>query len=167
MNNLSISSIATVRNESGIALITALLLLVLVTIIAVAGSRNTLLQERMAGNMHDRNLAFQAAEAALSDAISQIQNGSNLNTISRVDKPTDPTFWQNYIEDSNNQQNIHEMDITGYTLSRAPRFVIEELESQPSIIADEALPPPWYRISVLAEGGTSTAVVILHSGYRR
>ncbi|WP_420796509.1 pilus assembly PilX family protein [Ectothiorhodospira haloalkaliphila] len=42
-----------------------LVLLLVVTLLAVAGIQNTLMQERMSGNLHDRNVAFQASEAAL------------------------------------------------------------------------------------------------------
>ena len=53
------------RNARGVALPVALLLLVVITILALAGLRSTTLQERMSGNLHDRNLALQAAESAL------------------------------------------------------------------------------------------------------
>ena len=47
------------------ALVVALVLLVAVTLIGLAGIRGTALQEKMAGNYYDRETAFQAAEAAL------------------------------------------------------------------------------------------------------
>lgn len=53
------------HRQRGVALFVALILLVLTTLIAVAASRSTLLQERMSGNMYDRTVAFQRAEAAL------------------------------------------------------------------------------------------------------
>jgi type IV pilus assembly protein PilX len=43
----------------------ALVLLLVATLIALAGSRGALLQERMGANMYDRSLAFQRAESAL------------------------------------------------------------------------------------------------------
>jgi type IV pilus assembly protein PilX len=42
-----------------------LILLVVMTLIALASLRGTLMEERMTSNMRDRSLAFQAAEAAL------------------------------------------------------------------------------------------------------
>lgn len=53
------------NKERGIALITGLIILVLLTLIGVTAARSTLLQERMAGNLRDQNVAFQSAEAAL------------------------------------------------------------------------------------------------------
>ena len=51
--------------ERGVALVVALVLLVVATLIGLAGIRGTSLQERMSANMYDRSLAFQRAEAAL------------------------------------------------------------------------------------------------------
>lgn len=53
------------RNQQGAILIVALIMLLLVTIIGLASMRGTSLQERMAGNLRDQELALQAAEAAL------------------------------------------------------------------------------------------------------
>jgi len=54
-------------------------MLLLLTIIGAAAMRDTNLQERMAGNMRDHNLAFQAAEAALRFAEQKVKTDySNL-----------------------------------------------------------------------------------------
>lgn len=54
--------------QHGASLIVGLIFLVAVTLLGVIAMKNTVLQERMAGGMRDRSLAFQAAEAALRDA---------------------------------------------------------------------------------------------------
>ena len=51
--------------QRGIALVIALIFLLLMTMIGVSAIQGTTMQERMAGNMQDRNTAFQGAEAAL------------------------------------------------------------------------------------------------------
>lgn len=51
--------------EAGAALFVSLVFLFTLTIIGLAGMQNTALQEKMAGNLRDRNLAFQAADSAL------------------------------------------------------------------------------------------------------
>lgn len=53
------------RSLRGATLIVALVLLIVVTLLGVASLRGVILQEKMAANQYDRNLAFQAAEAAL------------------------------------------------------------------------------------------------------
>jgi type IV pilus assembly protein PilX len=63
--SLSVPAAAPAGGQRGVALFVALILLVLTTLIAVAASRSTLLQERMSGNMYDRTIAFQRAESAL------------------------------------------------------------------------------------------------------
>lgn len=54
-----------VPNQRGAVLIVALIMLLLLTIIGLSSMRGTSLQENMAGNMRDSNLALQASEAAL------------------------------------------------------------------------------------------------------
>lgn len=56
------------RENKGVALVMVLLLLLVVTLLGLAGMRGTLLQERMAGNVAARGIAFQAAESVLREA---------------------------------------------------------------------------------------------------
>lgn len=53
------------HHEQGMALMVSLVLLIVVTLVGLAGMRGTILQERMAGGAYDRATGFQAAEAAL------------------------------------------------------------------------------------------------------
>ncbi len=50
---------------SGAELIVALIMLLLITIVGVSAMQTTTMEEKMAGNLRDRHIAFQAAEAAL------------------------------------------------------------------------------------------------------
>jgi len=65
-----------IQTERGAVLIVALIMLLLLTMIGVAGIRETQLQEKMAGGAQDRELALQAAEAALRAAEAQVVGGS-------------------------------------------------------------------------------------------
>mgnify|MGYP000894890711 CR=1 FL=1 len=60
------------RQQRGMVLVTGLLLLVLVTLVVLAASRSGRLQTIMASNTRERDIAFQAAEAALLDGEVQI-----------------------------------------------------------------------------------------------
>ncbi len=57
-----------IHGQRGIVLVTGLLLLLLITLVVLAASRSGRLQAVMSSNTRDRDLAFQAAEAALVDA---------------------------------------------------------------------------------------------------
>ena len=56
------------RKQRGAILIVALIFLMVMTVLILASIRGTVMQERMASNLYDRSLAFQAAEAALREA---------------------------------------------------------------------------------------------------
>lgn len=64
--------------QHGVALIISLLFLLVIVLLGVASIRTTTLEERMAGNAGDYNIAFQAAESALRDAEEFIETQPDL-----------------------------------------------------------------------------------------
>ncbi|GAB3784012.1 pilus assembly PilX family protein [Dyella agri] len=60
------------RTQRGIALVVALILLVLITLVGLAAVHGTILQQKMASNQYDREQAFQSAEAAIRAAAAQV-----------------------------------------------------------------------------------------------
>jgi len=53
------------RHERGIALVTVLVFMVILSIIGMAAMQSSGLQEKMSGNMRNQDVAFQAAETAV------------------------------------------------------------------------------------------------------
>src|SRR5262245_66634802 len=53
------------RRQRGAVLVVSLLLLLVMTVLALGASQATRMQERMAGNARDRDMAMQSVEAAL------------------------------------------------------------------------------------------------------
>ncbi|WP_339827226.1 PilX N-terminal domain-containing pilus assembly protein [uncultured Arenimonas sp.] len=53
------------QRQRGVTLVIVLLLLIVVTLLGLAAMRGSILQERMAGNVTARGIAFQNAESAL------------------------------------------------------------------------------------------------------
>lgn len=64
----TLKPLAAHSRQSGAALISGLIFLVVLTMIGVTAARMSTLEERMSGNMRDRSIAMQAAELALRDA---------------------------------------------------------------------------------------------------
>jgi type IV pilus assembly protein PilX len=62
-------------SQHGAALVVVLILLLVMTLLGLASLRGTLMEERMSGSLYDRNLSFQAAEAALREAEVRIADG--------------------------------------------------------------------------------------------
>jgi type IV pilus assembly protein PilX len=54
-------------------LVVSLIVLLVMTLIGITSMQTTVLEERMAGNLRDRNLSFQAAEAGLQLALSYVE----------------------------------------------------------------------------------------------
>src|SRR5690606_23521558 len=91
------------RRQAGSALLICLIFMLLLTIIGVGAMQSATLQERMAGNSRDQNLAFQAAEAALRAGEQRLQgslvpvfNNSTPGLRQPVDNPGSAAFWAAY-----------------------------------------------------------------------
>jgi type IV pilus assembly protein PilX len=162
----------TLTSERGAALIVALVMLLVMTVLGVTAARNTNLQERMAGNLRDNNLAFQAAERALREGETFLRSATlppftGANGLLAMEPATgQASFWSTYDWVGNGRA------VTGILhVSRAPLYVIEELPPVPDAGGSErfaALPDVgFYRITAQAQGGSAEAITILQTTYRR
>lgn len=66
------------RRQRGVIFVTAMLFLVVLSLLVLSIMRTSILEERMAGHSRDWNLAFQAAESALRDAEREIRAGTRI-----------------------------------------------------------------------------------------
>lgn len=161
------------KREQGAVLIVSLVMLLVMTMIGLAGMEVTDLEERMAGNMRDRNIAFQAAEAALNDAEDYLEgttllpafNGSVAGLYSR-----DSDLWETI--DWASSGAVKEYAGDGFdNLAETPVYIIESLEvvadSDSLELGSAVDTKSYYRISARAVGQTDTAEVILQSVYKR
>lgn len=62
------------NKQKGSIIIISLIMMLLLTIVGLTGVKISNLEERMSGNFRDHELAFQAAEAALSEAEAYVEN---------------------------------------------------------------------------------------------
>jgi type IV pilus assembly protein PilX len=162
--------------QHGAVLVVALVFLLLMTLLGVTAMRGTTLQERMAGNLRDNNLALQAAEAALREGEQFLQQAA-LPPFAGADGLLQPQsesgqaeYWEGYDWDGNSRVAAT-FDGVAQGPAAAPRYVIEEL---PPVVATGdsqkfgALPDVgFYRVTAYAVGGTTDAVSIIQSTYRR
>ncbi len=81
------------KAERGAVLITALMILLLLTIFGISTMDTNILDERMAGNMRDRNTAFQAAETGLRAAENWLAAQPDLPKLRDNDKNKNSLIW--------------------------------------------------------------------------
>ena len=158
--------------QRGTALIVAMVMLLVLTLLGVTAIRNTTLQERMAGNLRDSNLAFQAAERALRDGEKFLRSptlppftGAN-GLLVMHDQAGEGAFWSSYDWVGNGRAAAGVLEVAS-----APLYVIEELPPVPVAGGSERFGPlpdiGFYRVTAQGVGGTSDAVSILQTTYRR
>lgn len=163
------------NNQKGVVLIVSLILLVLVTLLSVSSMKNTVLEEKMAGNFKDRNSAFQAAEAALrggenylfTTAILPLFNASTAGLY----QPTSAgdARWEIVTWTDSSQIRTYSNSLSD--IKTAPKYIIEELPpvaiEGSSLEAGVAQESKYYRITSQGTGNTDRAEVWLQSTYKR
>ena len=169
------------QREAGAVLIVGLIMVLLTSIIALSAIRSSNLQEAMAGNMRDRNIAFQAAESALVVGESQVdvyspgiictgQSTCHLRNTQPYQPPQDSVI---YLDDNEFDLLARESGLELAGVSAAPNYMIEELTlftpndggslEKGSGITN--LVP--YRITAKGKGLGADTTVIVQSTYNR
>lgn len=165
--------------QRGTVLVVSLLLLLVMTALGLTASQATRLQERMAGNARDLDIAFQAGEAGLSGAEKRLSGvvapkGSTRFICSDPDS-CDAEDRANATEDYAHQEqewwddNAH---LLGKSLNEAggePQFVTEEWANvQDTLTTGDSGGKSgivYYVNTSRALGPSSTAVAIVESTY--
>ncbi|MGX2042138.1 pilus assembly PilX family protein [Methylocaldum sp. MU1018] len=123
-------------------MITVLIILLLLTLIGVTSMQTTALEEKMAGNLRNENLAFQAAEAALRSGEAYLQ-GVSIGPFAADTSETNlalnpaglyqPTLspgkerWQQPNIWAAAGSQAHAQALAG--LAEPPRYIIEDMSS--------------------------------------
>jgi type IV pilus assembly protein PilX len=157
------------HREHGSALIISLVFLVAMTLIAVTAMRDTSLQERMAGNLRDRSLAFQAAEGSLRDGETWLLSpAGRLAAGALLDEIAAPDAWDGVAPAPSQPAaagfvagGLHDADPV-YHVS-PPR--VARARGGSLDIAGSGLPPVtvFHEVTARGVGGTDTTTVILQS----
>ena len=166
--------------QGGTVLIMAMTFVLILSLIGVTSMTTTALGEKMAGNMGDKNIAFQAAESAL--LAGEVWIGSQMNK--PVFDPTDGTdglhlpsttstpVW----DDSTGVWSSN--DLFSYSalnnVSAQPTYVIEDLGQIPDNGGSLVLPANYkatgkniFRVTARANGASNTSIAMLQSVYEK
>lgn len=160
--------------QAGVALVTGLIFMVIMTLIVVAALRSATLEERMAANALNRQLALQAAEAALRDAEAFIQTSG---------APFDPfEKWEftagctdGLCNKAASGATPRWKTVSWGTVGKVSTTAIAGVKEQPRYIIEIAndpvkqgsiCPKVLYRVTARGVGGVDNAVVFLQTMYR-
>lgn len=154
--------------QSGVVLMVSLVMLLLLSIIGISGSQVTTLEEKMAGNSHDQNIAFQAAEEALRSAEQEINGPAfNLATYDGTNNATghfSPVQRPDYTA-GNTWTNTSAQAANAIPLvATQPRYFIHYIGNQPSDPLDPTSTPiSTFRVVARGTGRQNTTRVFLQA----
>lgn len=173
-----------INRQSGVVLVVSLMMLVVMTLIGVTAMRGSNLEEKMAGNSRDRQLALQSAEAALRAGERTIE-GNELNlsfTTSCSNGLCDcsdsstcvkEVWFDNTLDVWNDNAKHITYGGTIGTVNTQAKYIIEFLgrldntSTNPSGVAGCPGCPRMYRITSRGTGLTDNSVVMLQVTYRK
>lgn len=168
--------ITKLNNQKGAALIICMILLLVMTILGVSTITSTTMEEKMAGNIRNRHMSFQAAEAALragETIAGNIAAGTNFNGTNGL-YPRSQAGDTNYpIWDQASGINWQDADaIDG--LVQAPQYIVENFGTAPrdnDCMLEVPLPPgcllPVYRVTAQGWGLNINGYTMLQSTYKQ
>ncbi len=142
-------------SQAGSALIVSLIMLLLISLIGVGSMQGTILQERMASNLQDRNIAFQASERALragedwlaANALSALTN----------DRLVDPATWDG------TGANTTTVAAGDAQLFANPSYHVGWVSQFSPSIQAGATYFDRFAVTAHGQGGTASSVAILQS----
>ena len=162
-------------NQRGWVLVVGLVILVMLTILAMALMKTARLEEKMAGATRDMNLSFQAAETVLRGAETFVENladealfnSSAGGLYSETDEEPENLFTTGWI-DANSRELAS--DLAG--INSKPRYMIKKLEKIGSNLTitgygDDNTAPTVFRVTVRGTGGTNNRATLLRSHYSK
>lgn len=184
MNRIFNRSVSPLR-QRGVTLIVGLMIVLLMGILSLAAIRGSGLQESMAGNMREKNLAFQASESALREGESVIMaqgvlpafDGTNGRHLARSPANSAVKFTDANWADAALVKTTSLNMVGAGGLYAEPAYILEELSAD---IGKEAsalgsgndadslyLETVPYRVTVRSVGISSNSVVKLQSHLKR
>ena len=114
------------RKERGAVLIVSLIFLLLMTLLGVTAMRMTMMQERMAGNLREAALTFQAAEVGLSTAENQLQQGIEPQNMV-LEGDIDPNYLTNTTWDNAALYTEAQLTVSLANIATNPRYIVKFL----------------------------------------
>lgn len=163
-----IQLISPLSHQRGVTLIVALVFLAILMLLGVTVAQTSSMEERMAGNTRDRDLALQSAETALmaadiamkalpKDAAGSITTAFDGSTAGYVTynpaNASDAAYWNAYDWENASQSADTELS----QVVEQPRYVIEKLP--------DAATTQRFRVTARGVGASASTVVILQAGY--
>ncbi len=155
------------RHQSGVALVVALLLLVIISLVGLAAVRGTIMQQKMASNMYDRSLQFQAAEAGMRAATALIPNNPGIvarncaagGVVCLANPFTDPNLPSSAYQTvasgtAAGQFQASSLSVTG----SAPQFVVENMGNWVDPVSDTGFNQSANAHNYGAQGASTTAI---------
>lgn len=157
------------HHQCGAVLIIGLILLVVMAMIGLTGMQTTTQQERMAGNLRDRNAGFQSAETALRVGENQV----NINVMPPIGNgyydasegappPSDSNLAQDGFWTAATSVSIAAV----YGTAAPPAYMIERRPMvSDNLGAGEAKTKEIFKVSARGVGASTNSVVVVQSTY--
>ncbi|MDG1204364.1 MAG: PilX N-terminal domain-containing pilus assembly protein [Pseudomonadales bacterium] len=178
------AGIMTRDRQGGVVLFMSLIMLLIITVLGLSSVQTTSMQERMARSSRDVNLAFQAAESAIKDAETIVEEFASLSDFDAADANTNGLYYEAEFDEESNWKtvdwdaadgNYFTASTTVANVASQPKYIVEHVKT---VVSDEdrlnldnvgqdtgSGRAQIFRVTVYATGGTDSARVMIQSTY--
>ncbi|WP_062268571.1 pilus assembly PilX family protein [Endozoicomonas arenosclerae] len=180
-----------IKNQQGSVLLVSLVLLLILTVAGVTSIRLTSLEEKMTGNFRNEQLAFHSAEVGVLEAENYVANtsfsmssftsgcsnglcfsGSNSSDVGTCENGTARPWEDESVWTTSSKHRTTTINLAG--ISALAKYIVEFRCYLPKE-SDGPIPDPasftdwaqFYRITILATGGSTDARVMLQTTYKK
>lgn len=164
-----------IKKQSGAVLIVGLVMVLILSVVVIASSKNTLLQQKMSSNMRDKELAFQAAETALKagEGFLEANSETTLDNIVFDDTAGYYVFdSRRDLKEEDDWKNLSPIETQSlFQVIKNPVYIIEQLPNIKAagddVEAGKAVTSRYYRVTAMSKGGTDASVSVLQTMYKK
>ena len=162
------------KKQSGAALILGLTMIMILSVLVISSAKTTVLQQKMASNLRDKELSFQAAESAIKAGESYLKGTAQVDLAGNFSDQGGLLLYENdrSLKEEADWNNLGALQ--GQTLHQVvgtPVYIIEELPGMEVQGDSLSIPRPvtssHFRITSKSSGGTTTSSTIIQTMYKK
>ena len=164
------------KKQSGAVLVLGLVMLLVLSVLVIAGSKSTMLQQKMTSNFRDKELAFQSAESAVRTGETMLRGLTKAQVRNIIFDGS--VGYYNYdktrvLKEESNWAalNTFQSQAGLHQVKETPVYIIENITGVQapggSLQVPKTVEASYFRVTAKGKGGTDASLSIIQTIYKK